>query len=238
VIQLAFDLDHRPALGREDFLVTESNAQAVDWIDRWPDWPATALVLVGPNGSGKSHLAQVWRSASGAAVFDPSDRPRQTLRDWLGERRACLFDDAERMAGRADLERATFDLYNLLAERDGRLLLTGRRPPARWPVLLPDLGSRLSTAMPVELGLPDDALMRALIIKLFADRQLLPGRGVVDYLVLRMERSQAMAREVVAAIDRHGLRDRREVRLPLARDVLAACEAKTTTKGEQDGSGA
>ena len=38
-IQLPLDLGHRPALGREDFLVAPSNQGAVAWIDRWPDWP-------------------------------------------------------------------------------------------------------------------------------------------------------------------------------------------------------
>ena len=54
------------AMGREDFLVSPSNADAVAWIDRWPDWPGPALVIVGPPGSGKTHLGQVWRQQAGA----------------------------------------------------------------------------------------------------------------------------------------------------------------------------
>ncbi len=61
--QLAFDLAHRPALGRADFLVSPVNQEAVEWIDRWPGWTAHALVLTDPAGAGKSHFAEVWRSA-------------------------------------------------------------------------------------------------------------------------------------------------------------------------------
>ena len=68
--QLALDLRHRVAMGREDFLVSPSNADAVAWIDRWPDWPGPALVIVGPPGSGKTHLGQVWRQPAGAVPFD------------------------------------------------------------------------------------------------------------------------------------------------------------------------
>jgi chromosomal replication initiation ATPase DnaA len=49
------DLPHRQALGRDDFLVTKSNAAAVALIDHWPDWPARGNG-VGPPGSGKTHL--------------------------------------------------------------------------------------------------------------------------------------------------------------------------------------
>ncbi len=49
--QLAIDLPHRPALGRADFLVSDCNAAALQWIERWPEWPSAALVLYGPAGS-------------------------------------------------------------------------------------------------------------------------------------------------------------------------------------------
>ena len=53
--QLALNLPHRPADGREDFFVTSCNKPALDFIDRWPNWPAPFAVLCGPPGCGKSH---------------------------------------------------------------------------------------------------------------------------------------------------------------------------------------
>ncbi|MFD1378958.1 P-loop NTPase family protein [Fodinicurvata halophila] len=122
-------------------------------------------------------------------------------------------------------------MYNRLSQWQGNLLLVGRSLPMRWPLKMPDLRSRLSTAVPVELALPDDALMQALLVKLFSDRQLLPGKGVIDFLVMRMERSYAAASRIVAEMDARALEERREVRLPLARavlnDVSIAEEAET-----------
>lgn len=222
--QLPLALEPRPALGREDFLVAPCNAVAVGWIDRWPDWESgrglPALALVGPPGSGKTHLAQVWRARSGALALVPRAADPAALAEALGEAVAVLVDDADRLAGDPAGERGLFHLYNLLRERDGRLLLTGRAAPARWGIVLPDLRSRLESAAVAELGPPDDALMRALLQKLFADRQLRPGAGVLDYLLARMERSHAAARALVARLDARALAERRALRLPLVRAVL------------------
>ncbi len=199
--QLALDLGHRPALGREDFLVSPSNENAVAWVDRWPDWPGPALVIHGPAGCGKTHLARVWRQRSGAtegAVIENADRP---------------VDDV-----------ALFHLYNRHAEEGGHLLLTARTPPARWPGRLPDLISRLAASPTVAIGAPDDTLIAQVVVKLFADRQLEIGAEVVPYLVTHMERSFAAARRLVAAADAAALAAKRPVTVPLVRDVLAGLE--------------
>lgn len=212
--QLTLGLPHRPALGRDDFLVAGSNADAVAWLDRWPDWPATALALHGPAASGKTHLAQVWRRRSGAVEamghFDPPA---------LAAAGAVVFD-LDAAPGPAE-ERPLLHLYNLLAERRGHLLLVGREPPARWPVQLPDLSSRLSTAPAVALLPPDDELRAAVMVKLFADRQLRVDADVVGYLVQRLDRSFAAIGAAVAVLDEAALAERRPITVPLARAVLA-----------------
>lgn len=221
--QLPLDLGHRPALGREDFLVVACNEVAVAWIDRWPDWPASGLALYGPPGCGKSHLCQVWRSANGAIEIDAAALAEREPPDLLGPAVACVLDDAETALG-ADprAERTLLHLLNMLTERRGHLLLTGRTPPARWPCRLPDLRSRLSALPAVELGAADDMLVEAVLVKLFADRQLRVGPEVLRFALARMERSVAAARALVAAIDRASLIEHREITVPLVRRVMAA----------------
>ena len=148
--QLPLDLPHRPALGREDFLVAEANQTAVAWIDLWPGWPQPALVLHGPPGSGKTHLGQVWRHSSGAAQPDAARLLADDPPDLLGDGTDLLLDDADRVVGQARdrdvVERRLLHLYNVVRERGGHLLLTARGAPARWDVRLPDLRSRLRAA--------------------------------------------------------------------------------------------
>lgn len=213
--QLVLDLPHRPALGRGDFLVAPSNEAAVVWIDRWPNWPAPGLALFGPAGSGKSHLAAVWQSRSGAAVVTADALKRRRV-----EARSCVYEDGEAaLADRAAAE-ALFHLYNRVAARGGHMLLTGTMPPARWPVALPDLGSRLRALPTAEIKPPDDAMLAGLFAKLFRDRQLAVAGEVILYLVQRIERSCAAVARAVEALDRASLAERRPITLPLARTVL------------------
>jgi chromosomal replication initiation ATPase DnaA len=213
--QLTLDLGLRPALDRENFLVAPSNETAVAWIDRWPDWPGAALALYGPPGCGKTHLAQVWRAASGAIAVGPADLARTSPPDLLGQSRTVLLDGLDAVLDSdAERERTVLHLYNMVVERGGHMLLTGQSAPARWPVAL------LAAVQAVELGAPDDALVEAVLVKLFADRQLRVGAEVVRFLLARMERSFAAARALVDAIDRAALESRREITVPLARRVL------------------
>jgi len=215
--QLALRFEHRPAMGEADFLVTDSNLEAVAWIDRWPDWPAPALTVHGPPGCGKTHLTRVWRARSGASMaaageLRVADVPALVTR---GEGRVAL----ERPDAGVD-ERALLHLYNVVAERRGTLLLTAEAPPARWGLRLPDLASRLAAAPAVAVRAPDDTLMAAVLIKLFEDRQIKVGQDVVDFLLLRLERSFAAARALVAASDEAALAARRRITIPLVREVL------------------
>ncbi len=215
--QLALDFEHREALGADDFLVAAPNRAAVLWLDRWPDWPAPALAIHGPPGCGKTHLAHVWQARSGARMLRPRDVAGGAPSDLLGASGSAVVEGAD--GGGFD-EAALFHLYNAAAERGGHLLLTGRTAPARWPLALADLRSRLRAAPAVAVEKPDDALIGALIAKLFADRQLRVGDDVIGFLVARMERSFDAARAIVGDLDRMALAGRRNITVPLARQVL------------------
>lgn len=210
-------------MGAEDFLVADSNAAAVAWLDRWPDWPAPALVLHGPPGSGKTHLTQVWRHRSNAVTADAATLAHADPLALISARGAVAIVDAEAVCG-GEGERILFHLYNLAREQGGHLLLTARRPPSRWPIRLPDLASRLRAAPSAAVAEPDDGLLGAVLVKLFADRQVRVGVEVVAYLLPRIERSFAAARRVVAALDAASLARRGPITVPLARAVLDELE--------------
>ncbi len=217
--QLVLDLGHRPALGGDDFLVAPGNAEAVRWIDAWPEWPSPLLVISGPAGSGKSHLAQVFLSKTGGRAVAARELARGDAARLFASSPALALDDAERALDRSG-EEALLHLYNHAAGVGRHLLLTAHRPPARWDCRLADLGSRLKAAPHAAIGAPDDALIAAVLVKQFADRQLLPDDDVISFMVRRMERSFAAARAAVERIDRLSLAERRNVTVPLARRVL------------------
>ena len=217
--QRTFDWGVRPALGHEDFLVAPCNEAAVAWLDRWPEWPGPALVIHGPPRSGKSHLAEVWRRRSGALALEASALAQAATGS--GEGAAALVVD--RLGGPID-ERALLHTYNSVAERGGHLLLTALAPPALWPLSLPDLVSRLRLAPAVAIGLPDDALLAALMVKLFADRQIALAPEVPAYVVPRIERTFKAVAHLVERLDRAALAEGRPVTVPLVRRVLALGE--------------
>lgn len=227
--QLTFDLGHRPALEREDFLVAPSNEVAVAWIDRWPDWPSQALAIFGPAGCGKTHLCQVWRRASEAVEIDAAGLRRSEPPALLGERQVCVVEDvADTLEREPQVAERLLHLYNMIHERGGFLLLSDRKPPARWACPLADLRSRLSGMQAVALSEPDELLVQAVLVKLFADRQLSLTPEVVRFLMPRIERSFDAVRQIVAAIDARALEARRDITVPLVRLVLSDQGAQET----------
>jgi chromosomal replication initiation ATPase DnaA len=217
--QLPLDLGHSTGYSRDDLVVSEANRQAVALIDRWPDWPATVVVLAGPAGSGKSHLASIWREGTGAAVVDPERI--ETHAAALEAGRPALIDDADRSG--LD-EQGLFHLINAARAAGTHVLLTARRFPAAWGVRLPDLMSRLRAAATVEIHEPDDLLLAGVITKLFADRQIEVDPNVVQFLVRRIERSLATAIRIVDRLDRAALEQKTRITRSLAADTIDAID--------------
>jgi chromosomal replication initiation ATPase DnaA len=214
--QLALDLPHATSFARDDFLQGASNAAAVALVDSWPDWPARTIALIGPEGSGKSHLAAIWADLAGARFLAARALATTHLPTALATSALVVEDlSAEHLD-----ERALFHLLNLAREYEAYVLLTARTAPAEYGTALPDLASRLRALPVVRLSPPDDALMRAVLVKLFADRQLQVDESLVSYLLTRLERSFAAARAAVATLDREALGRKRPVTRALAADVL------------------
>ena len=216
--QLVLELPHMPALGGEDFLVSTANETAVKLVASWPNWTNPICIITGPEGCGKTHLVNVWRARSGAAAFS-APAIKDAIASALAEPQPVAIEDID--DGRLD-EHGAFHLLNLARERRFDILITGRTPPGSWDIALPDLRSRLRSAAWLPIEEPDDALLRAVLVKLFADRQLAVGPEVIDYVMPRIERSMASAARLVDALDKAALAERRGITRPLAAKVLGA----------------
>lgn len=214
--QLPFDLPQLRAMGAADFVAAPSNAAALTLIEAWPDWPGPgrALAVHGPAGCGKTHLGHVFQARAMAAE-------RVVL--YLTEARELpdLPPDPVLILDAPNLdETAFFHLLNRLKNEGGDLLILSREAPARWPVRLPDLASRLKALPAVEVAPPDDALLGAVLAKHFADRQIAVAPEVIDYLLRQMERSFAAAADIAERLDQAALAEGRAITVPLAKRVL------------------
>ncbi|MCU0895057.1 MAG: DnaA/Hda family protein [Rhodospirillales bacterium] len=216
--QLALGFVSSPALGCADFLVAANNADAAGWLRRWPVWPTPALIVHGPEGCGKTHLAHAFAARTNAPIIPARDLPRIDPLAILAGTPGVVIDDAEACTGAG--ERILLHLVNAVGETGRTLLLTARRPAAHWPIALADLRSRLKAATSVGIGEADDALMRAVLGKLFVERQLKVGEEVLSYILARIERSVAAAGPLVARLDAEALATQRPVTIPLVRRVL------------------
>jgi chromosomal replication initiation ATPase DnaA len=216
VSQLVLPLETKPALGRDDFIVSPGNRDAVAFIDAWPDWPAPAAALFGPSGSGKSHLVSIWAGRAGARIIEAADLNDAILSD--GGAVAVENADASVLADSA--ERALFALL----ERGTPMLLTGREAPSQWSARLPDLVSRHRALLVFGLWAPDDALLEAVACKLFLDRQLTVPDAVVAQMLRSLERSPAAIRDFVARADEKALAEKRPITVGLIRSLLPQAE--------------
>jgi len=216
--QLTLDLPHRAALGAEDFLVSDCNLAAVRLIDAWPNWQDHVQLLIGPPASGKTHLARVWQALSGAQGLEPKHLAMDFV-DSMSAGTPLVVEDADRVAYD---EKTLFHLLNLAREKRLFVLLTARTVPSRWPFSLPDLLSRLNAVPAVEIGPPDEALIRTVMLKHFADRQLDIDPKVLTYLALHVDRSLAAAEAAVAAVDRAALATGRKISRQLVIETLQA----------------
>jgi chromosomal replication initiation ATPase DnaA len=217
--QLAFDLPFRAALGRGDFFVSATNAQALAALDGWQDWPGAKMVLVGPAAAGKTHLAHVWAEITGAVLHSATTLASADIAT-LATAPAVVIEDCEALPHHKGSQTALFHLHNMLATRRAPLLMTAATAPRDWGLTLPDLASRVQAAPLTRLDAPDDALLAAVLIKLFADRQISVTPALIAYLLPRMERSFDAARALVATLDGAALARGTGVTRALAATVL------------------
>jgi chromosomal replication initiation ATPase DnaA len=219
--QLLLDLPHRVAFGRDDFLVTRSNEAVVALVDQWPNWPSHAAIIVGPEGSGKSHLTAVWCGASKAIVTNAAALNADDIPQLLQSGAAAIEDIDDPVVN----ERALFHAINLAKQEGKFLLLTSKVNPQNITLKIPDLSSRLKALPVIEILPADDALLRGVLVKLFADRQIAVEEGLISYILLRMPRALATARKLVADVDKLALTEKADVTKPLVARILAQMES-------------
>lgn len=219
-LQEIFDFPAPATMARDNYIVSQCNHAAAEWVARWPDWPMPVSLLIGPAGAGKTHLLSIWADLAGAEVLSTDEISQMNIDDLVEQNTALAIDDLDRVVSSPDSQEALFHLYNAAINHRTDVLITSNRPVNQLKLELDDLASRLKAAPSVKIDPPDDDLLEPLLMKMFADRQLIVPKRVVNYLIKRMERSFHNARLWVEKLDKAALSQQRRITLPLARKTL------------------
>jgi DnaA regulatory inactivator Hda len=225
-LQEVFDFPTPATMAREDYIVSACNHAAAKWIARWPDWPMPVSLLIGPRGAGKTHLLSIWADLARADTITANDLASMDIDDLIGASPALAIDDLQLIEKSLADQEALFHLYNAAMDHSTDVLIASDRPVNQLNLALDDLASRLKAAPSVKIDPPDDDLLEPLLMKMFADRQLIVPKRVVDYLIKRMERSFHAAQNWVEKLDKAALSEQRRITLPLAREVLVENTSK------------
>lgn len=221
--QYPFDFPTLQAQSFDDFAVGNSNKQAVQQLTIWPNWAHHVMLIVGPQACGKSHLLHSFQKQYGGIFvkdddFNNFDKIMSNIKE--NDRLIFIVDNADTIKNQNGL----FHLFNAIKENQGWLLLSARKTPNMWDFKLEDLASRIKSTPFAEISMPDEALLKAVLIKLFSDRQLLVDEKVISFLITRMERSFESALVLVDIIDKAALNAGKNITVPLVRDSIEQYE--------------
>ena len=213
--QLILDLRSIPSMGRNDYFVSDVNKEAVTWLDAWPNWTTFGFIVCGPLGSGKSHLAQVLKTLSHGYIIEAKDVSDQNI-DQLSEKKCLIIENIELLTS----ETLLFHLYNMLLENKNNLMITSKLTMSQISFELPDLKSRLLSMPQVNIGFPDDRLLKNLLIKQFLDKGILVEMEVIYYLIKRIDRSFEAISKLVSKIDFKSLEKAKKITIPFIKNTI------------------
>ncbi len=214
--QFILSLTRKPGLDANSFVVAPCNAQASDFIRRWPDWPASAAALFGPKSCGKTHLASVWQEIA-HAVRIGAEEMVSAASDHSVRSQALLIEDLDQTSPDVARDHALMELFD---RPRATMLLTGRRPPSQWPAATGDWNSRLQSLVAFQMWSPDDEFLYALVRRHFHERQLQAPSSVIRRILVCVERTPDAVAHFVDSLDRKALSEQRPVSLRLVMEML------------------
>ena len=231
--QLIFNLNRKGNIGLENFYISRSNDLAVNTIKNWENWPTKKLLLMGPAGSGKSHLAEFWVEQTGASAISIADIYKSDVIE-LSQRTGLLIDNIDEVKlfnsiEKVIIEEKLFHLLNSTSQASCYLLMTSSSSIVSWNLKLQDLISRLRTIAVVELLPPDDELLVAILLKQFDDKQIKVSPEFVLFVSKRINRSFYSISEFVNLIDYLTLKQKKDVTIPIASQLLDSLDKSNTT---------
>ena len=214
MIQQAFRFAFRKAYNRGDYIVGDSNIDAVKWIDTYPNWQYNGIIIEGPKSSGKSHLVRVWQKKSNCNIvnFDQVNREEINTK----ENKNIAVENIEKIINFEFF----LHLINYKKEKKLNFLLTSRKSILELNINLKDLKSRLLEMPKVTISLPTDEIVKGLILKLLKDKGIDIDFKLVDFIIKRIERSYEGVNNFIQKLDNVSLEKKKNISMSIIKHVL------------------
>lgn len=200
----------------DDLVISPSNLAVYNLLNLWPNWHAPIAAIIGGYGSGKTHFASIWQKKSKALAFSALELREAS--EAINNGYNILIENLN--TSHLD-EQTLFHLCNNVKQNQHSfILITALTRLSSWQVGLADLASRLKTIIEVIIEDPDDMLLKAILVKLFSDRQIIIEQTVLTYMISRMERSFNFANKLVDMCDEEGLKRQTKITKHIAKIAL------------------
>ena len=219
--QLPLLLEHRRLLGREDFLVSPCNVEAVEWIDLYPEWNNNlAVVVIGPKSSGKTHLSWLFSEKTGAKVYDAKELADELFSDVVPINSALIIENIDEVVGNLKIEETLFHIINYAVECNTKLLLTTEKNFSVLNFKLPDLKTRLQSFPVANIYSPDDEFLKALLVKQFLERDIIVAPDVIEYIIKHIPRDAVSVSFIVEQADLLSFEEKHKITIPFIKKII------------------
>ena len=214
MIQKAFKFDFREAHNRDNYIVGETNSDAIKWIDIYPNWKNNGLVIEGPRASGKSHLVRVWQKKSNCSIFDSEQVNEERIN--AKDNKNIAIENLE------NINNFEFFLHliNYKKEKKLNFLLTSSISISSLNISLKDIKSRLLELPKVKISLPTDNIIKGLIFKLMKDKGVLIDNKLIDFMINRIERSYEGINDFIQELNKVSLEKKKNISKLMIKEVL------------------
>ena len=219
--QLSLLLEHRRLLGREDFLVSQCNVEAVEWIDSYPEWEGNwAVVVLGDKSSGKTHLSWLFSEKTGAKIYDAKEICEELFSDIVPIASALVIENIDEIIGNFNAEETLFHIINYADECKTKLLLTSEKAFSLLDFKLNDLRTRLQSFPVAHIYSPDDEFLKALLVKQFLEKDIIVAPDVIEYIVKHIPRDTVSVCYVVEQADLLSFEEKHRITIPFIKKII------------------
>ena len=203
-----------PSYGRHDFIIGESNIEAVKWVDNFSKSKVNGLVIIGPVASGKSHLISTLKNKY--KILEAEEINEEKIN--ILELKDLIIENIEK------IKNHNFFLHviNVVKEKNYKVLLTSRLPIEKLDIKLEDLKSRLLAYSHSKILLPTDDVLRGIITKISRDKGLLLSDNVINYILSHVERSYSIINIFINELDQLSLIRKKKITIPFIKKFIAA----------------